>query len=122
MAKTIYRNRDFAVQTLTNAGVIYLNPSHNLEDVFEGSIQFTATGTNASGTFSASCQLQGSNSSGFTTGVINLGSPVVLSDTVTGSIPLSGNSLNYAYYRVAITGAGTQSTTVVGTYTAKGRN
>lgn len=117
----MFRNRNFAAQTLTDAGVIYLNPAHNLEDVFEGSIVFTATGTKATGTFSASAQLQGSNSSDFSTGVVNLGSPVVLSDTVTGAIPLSGNSLNYAYYRVAITGSGTQSTSVIGTYTAKGR-
>jgi hypothetical protein len=117
----MFRNKNFAVQTLTNAGVIYLNPSHNLEDIFEGSIQFTATGTNVSGSFAASCQLQGSNSADFSTGAINLGSAVVLADTVRGSIPLSGNSLYYAYYRVAITGSGTQSTTVVGTYTAKGR-
>ncbi|MFA6185494.1 MAG: hypothetical protein WC720_05120 [Candidatus Shapirobacteria bacterium] len=118
----MYRNRNFVAQTLTDAGVIYLNPQHALEDVFEGSIQFTATGTKATGTFAASCQLQGSNSVDFSTGVVNLGSAVVLSDTVLGSIPLSGNSLNFAYYRVAITGSGTQSTSVVGTYTAKGRN
>lgn len=117
----MFQNRNFASQTLTNAGVIYLNPQHNLQDVFEGSIQFTAKGTGVSGSFSASCQLQGSNSADFSTGVVNLGSAVVLSDGVIGSIPLSGNSLNFAYYRVAITGSGTQSTTVIGTYTAKGR-
>jgi len=118
----MYRNQNFAAQTLTDAGVIYLNPAHNIEDIFEGSIQFTATGTKATGTFSASAQLQGANSADFSTGAVNLGSPVVLSDTVTGSIPLSGNSLYFTYYRVAITGSGTQSTSVVGTYTAKGRD
>jgi hypothetical protein len=118
----MFRNQDIATQLLTDAGVIYLDPAQNLEDIFEGSIQFTATGTNATGAFSVSAQLQGSNSSGFSTGVVNLGSPVVLSDTVTGSIPLSGTQLAYAYYRVELTGAGTQTTNVVGTYTAKGKD
>ncbi len=118
----MFRNRNFAVQTLTNAGVIYLNPAQNLENIFEGSILFTATGTQVTGTFAGSAQLQGSNSSDFSTGVINLGSPVTLANTVTGAIVLSGNVLNYAFYRVAITGSGTQSSTVIGTYTAKGRN
>lgn len=118
----MFRNQNFASQLLTDAGVIYTNPVHAIEDIFEGSIQFTATGIEATGTFSVSAQLQGSNSADFSTGVINLGSPVVLSDTVTGSIPLAGNSLNFAYYRVELTGAGTQTTNVVGTYTAKGRN
>lgn len=117
----MFRNQDFASQLLTDAGVIYTNPVHAIQDKFEGSIQFTATGIEATGTFSVSAQLQGSNSADFSTGVINLGSPVVLSDTVAGSIPLAGNSLNFAYYRVELTGAGTQTTNVVGTYTAKGR-
>jgi hypothetical protein len=117
----MFRNQDIATQLLTDAGIIYLNPAQNIEDIFEGSILFTATGTNATGVFSVSAQLQGSNSSDFSTGVVNLGSPVVLSDTVTGAIPLSGNNLQYAYYRVELTGAGTQTTNVVGTYTAKGR-
>jgi len=117
----MYRNQNFAEQTLTDDGVIYLNPVHLLESEYEGSVIFTATGTKATGTFSASAQLQGSNSADFSTGVVAIGDPVVLADTVTGAIPLSGNTLYYAYYRVAITGSGTQSTAVVGTYTAKGK-
>ena len=118
----MFQNQNIATQLLTDAGIIFLNPAHAIEDKFEGSIQFTATGIEATGTFSVSAQLQGSNSADFSTGLVDLGSPVVLSDTVTGSIPLSGNSLNFAYYRVKLTGAGTQTTNVVGTYTAKGRN
>lgn len=117
----MFRNKDFAEQTLTDAGVIYLNPAQNIEDIFEGSILFSATGTKATGTFSSSAQLQGSNSADFSTGVVNLGSPVVMTDTVLSAIALSGTTLAYAYYRVALTGSGTQSTAVIGTYTAKGR-
>lgn len=118
----MFRNQNFASQLLTDAGVIYTNPVHALEAIFEGSILFTATGIEATGTFSVSAQLQGSNSADFSTGVVNLGSPVVMADTVTSAIPLSGNNLQYAYYRNELTGAGTQTTNVVGTYTAKGRN
>lgn len=116
----MFVNKAFASQTLTNAGVIYLTPGVNLEDNFKGSVLFTVKGTKATGTFDATCQLQGSNSSDFSTGVVNLGSPVVLSDTVVGAVPLSGNDLYYAYYRVSVTGAGTQSTAVIGTITIKG--
>jgi len=118
----MFRNQNFAAQTLTNAGVIYLNPIHNLESIFEGSIIFTVKGTKATGTYSLSAQLQGSNSADFSTGVVDLGSAVTPADTVVGEVPLSGNSLNYAFYRVAITGSGTQSTSVIGTYTAKGKD
>ena len=118
----MFRNQNFATQLVTDTGVIYLNPAQNLEDIFEGSILFTATPTNLTGTFDMDAQLQGSNSSDFSTGVVNLGSPVALVDLTTSEIVLSGNSLHYAYYRVAITGADTQTTNVVGTYTAKGRN
>jgi len=118
----MYRNIDFTAQTLTDAGVIYTNPAHLIDGEFEGSVLFTATGTKATGTFASSAQLQGSNSADFSTGVVNLGSPVVMADTVTSEIPLSGNTLYYSYYRVAFTGSGTQSTSLVGTYTAKGRS
>lgn len=118
----MYRNQNIATQLLTDAGVIFLNPAHFVEDKFEGSVLFTATGIEATGTFSVSAQLQGSNSADFSTGVVDLGSPVVLSDTVTGAITLAGNTMHYAHYRVQLTGAGTQATNVVGTYTAKGRD
>ena len=118
----MFRNQNIASQLITDTGVVYLNPAQNLEDIFEGSILFTATGTKATGTFDVSAQLQGSNSADFSTGTVDLGSPVVLADVTTGAIPLSGNSLNYAYYRVELTGSGTQTTNIVGTYTAKGRN
>ncbi len=118
----MFRNQNIASQLLTDAGVIYLNPAHAIEAEFEGSVLFTATGTNATGTFNVSAQLQGSNSADFSTGVVNLGSPVVLADTVLSAIPLSGTQLAYKYYRVELTGSGTQTTNVIGTYTAKGRN
>lgn len=116
-----YHNQNLAEQTLTDAGVINFNPADELEGIFEGSVLFTMTGTQVTGTLSGSCQLQGSNSADFSTGSVDLGSPVALSDGVAVEIPLSGNTLYYAYYRVQITGSGTQSTTVVGTYTMKGR-
>ncbi len=116
----MFRTKTFTAQTLTDAGVIYLNPAHDIEDNFEGSILFTAKGTKATGTFSCSAQLQGSNDSAFANAV-DLGSAVVMSDTVNAAIALSGNTLYYNYYRVKLTGSGTQSTSVIGTYTAKGR-
>jgi len=118
----IFRNQNFASQLITDTGTVYLDPKLNLESVFEGSVLFTATPTNATGTFDVDAQLQGSNSEDFSTGVINLGSPVALVDTTTSAIALSGTQLAYAYYRVAITGADTQTTNVVGTVTIKGRD
>lgn len=117
----MYRNQDIAEVTVTDAGVVNLDPTQKVDGVFEGSILFTATPTSVSGTLSVSAQLQGSNDAAFTKGVVDLGAPVVLSDGVTDEVPLAGNTLHYAYYRVKLTGAGTQSTTVVGTYTMKGR-
>lgn len=116
----MYRNQDFVSQTLTDAGTVILDPSHNLEDNWEGVVTFIATGTKATGTFSASAQLQGCNESTFAAPVA-IGSAVVMSDTVTAVIPLGGTILYYAYYRVVITGNGTQSTSIVGNYTGKGR-
>lgn len=115
----MYRNQNFAVQTLTDAGTVELNADDFIEDVFEGSVIFLATGTKTTGTFSASAQLQGSNDN---VTFVDLGSPVVLADTVPGAIALAGNTLYYAYYKVVITGSGTQSTEIVGNYTVKGRN
>ena len=115
-------NKNFVSQLITDTATIYITLVKNLESIFEGSLIFTVTGTNATGTFDVDAQLQGSNSSDFSTGVVNLGSPVALSDTVTAVVALSGNILYYAYYRVAITGADTQTTNVVGTVTMKGRN
>ncbi|MCK5603426.1 hypothetical protein KAR91_16190 [Candidatus Pacearchaeota archaeon] len=115
-------NQNFVSQLITDTATVYITLLKNLESIFEGSLIFTVTGTKATGTFDVDAQLQGSNSADFSTGVINLGSPVALSDTVTGAVPLSGTVLYYAYYRVAITGADTQTTNVVGTVTMKGRN
>jgi hypothetical protein len=116
-----FRDKDFASQLITDTGVIYLNPADDLQDKWEGSIIFTATGTKATGAFDVTAQLQGSNSADFSTGVVNLGSPVVMADTVLSAIVLSGNILYYRYYRVQLTGAGTQTTNVIGTYTKKAR-
>jgi hypothetical protein len=114
----MYRNKSFASQTLTDAGTVTLNPAHDVESNFEGSIIFAAKGTKATGTFSASAQLQGSLDG---TNWVNLGSAVVMSDATWAAIPLTGNTLYYNAYRVVITGSGTQSTAIVGAYTAKGR-
>ncbi len=113
-----YRNQAFAEQILTDDGQVILNPADQIFD-FEGSIIFGATGVKASGTFSASAQLQGSNDA-FATKK-DLGSPVVMVDTVTAEMPLSGTILYYVNYRVVITGTGTQSTAITGTYTKKSR-
>ena len=117
----MYLNKNFAEQTLTDAGIIYLNPLQNLQDKFEGSVLFTVTGTEVTGTYALSAQLQGSNDVAFATGVANLGSPVTPADTVLGVVALSGTLLAHSYYRVEITGAGTQSTTVIGTVEIKAR-
>jgi hypothetical protein len=116
----MFVNKAFASQTLTDSGTVYLNPGVNLEDNFKGTVLFTVKGTKATGTFGASAQLQGSNSSDFSTGVINLGSPVNMSDATNAAVPLSGTDLYYAYYRVVVTGSQTQSTAVIGTVTIKG--
>lgn len=118
----MFLNKNCAEQTLTDAGIIYLDPELNIEDNFEGSVLFTVTGTEDTGTYALSAQLQGSNSEDFSTGVADLGSPVTPADTVLGVVALSGTLLAYAYYRVEITGSGTQSTAVIGTVTIKGRN
>jgi hypothetical protein len=113
----MFRNISFASQTLTNAGTVILNPAHNLQSNSQGAIAFTAKGTKATGTFAASAQLQGSLDN---TNWVDLGSAVVMSDTVNAAIPLTGNTLYYNNYRVVITGSGTQSTAVIGSYLAKG--
>lgn len=117
-----FRNQNFATQLLTDAGTIFITLLENIESVFEGSLIFTVEGTELTGTFDVDAQLQGSNSADFTTGVINLGSPVALVDTVAALVALSGTQLAHAYYRVAITGTGVQTANVIGTVTLKGRD
>ena len=95
-----------------------LNPGH-LIDGFDGTVLFTAKGTKVSGTFAGSAQLQGSLDG---TNWTAIGSAVVMADTVQSAIPLGGTILYYKFYRVLITGSGTQSTTVIGSYVAKGRD
>jgi len=118
----MFLNKKFPSQLITDTATVYISAGVNLEDVFEGSVIFTATGTNVTGTFDVDCQLQGSNSADFSTGVVAIGSPVALADTVTSAVALSVTLLAHAYYRVAITGADTQTTNVVGTVTIKGRD
>jgi len=115
----MYRNLNFEVQTITDTGTVYLNAEHNIEDIWEGSVIFTATATNVTGTFDVDVTPQGSLD-GVTW--VNAGSLVALADTVTAAAPITGKILFYAYYRLKITGADTQSTTVVGQYLAKGRS
>ena len=114
-----YITQTFASQTLTDAGTVELDPSFDVENTFEGTLNFVATGTKATGTFAASAQLQGSNDG---TTFVNIGSAVSMTDTVAATIPLGGTILYYNYYKVVITGSGTQSTAVVGSWTLKGRD
>lgn len=118
----MFLNKNFATELLTDTGTIFMNLLQNLEDTFEGSLIFTAEGTELTGTFDMDAQLQGSNSEDFSTGVINLGSPVAMVDTVAAVIALSGTVLHHAHYRLSITGVGVQTADVIGTVTLKGRD
>jgi hypothetical protein len=115
----MYRNQGFAEATLTDTGVVTLNPSHFIEDEFEGIVGFDITADTVSGTLDGDCQLQGSIDG---TNWINIGSTVAIVDATTVHIPLGGTVLYFAYYRVTVTGVGTQSTTINANYLAKGRN
>ncbi len=114
----MYRNQIFSQQTLTDAGTVTLNPSHLIEEEFEGIIEYVIEGNQVTGTIDGDCQLQGSLD-GSTW--INIGSTVALVDGVAVSVPLGSTTLLYAYYQVVITGVGTQSTTIDASYLAKGR-
>jgi len=112
------RKQDFASQLITDTATVYLYPAHDIEDVWEGSVIFTATATNATGTFDVDVTPQGSID-GVTW--VNCGSLVALVDTVKAVAPITGNVLFYSYYRLKITGADVQTTNVIGQYLAKGR-
>ncbi len=114
----MYRDASFATQLITDTGTVYLNANDNIEDIWEGTIIFTATATKATGTFDVDVTPQGSID-GVTW--VNCGTLVALADTVIAAAPITGNILHYAYYRLKITGADTQTTNVVGQYLAKGR-
>lgn len=116
----MYRNINFAAQTLTDAGVIYFDPQQLVKET-DGTLYFVATGTKTTGTFSASAQLQGSTKKDFSKNVVNIGSPVVMADTVPAIVSETVNALNQFYYRLEITGSGTQSTEVEVTFAAKDR-
>jgi len=115
----MYRNQTLPDQTLTDAGVIYFNPAHAIESEFEGTLGFAVTAANVSGTTAGSCQLQGSNDG---TNWVDIGSPVAIADATTIHVPLGDVILYYTYYRVELTGSGTQSSTITTTYNAKGRD
>ena len=115
----MYRNQSFAETTLTDAGVVTLNPSHFVEDNWEGVVGFDVKADTVSGTLAGNCQLQGSVDG---TNWVNIGSTVAISDGVTVHVPLGSTILYFAYYRVTVTGSGTQSTTINANYLAKGRN
>jgi hypothetical protein len=114
----MYRNTEFAEATLTNAGTVTLNPAHFIENEFEGVVNFDVKADTVSGTLAGNCQLQGSIDG---TNWTNIGSTVAIADATTKNVPLGGTVLYYAFYRVVITGSGTQVTTINGNYLAKGR-
>lgn len=115
----MYRNQTLAQATLTDAGTVISNPSHFIEDNFEGAIAFNVLSNSVSGVLDGDCQLQGSIDG---TNWVNLGATVALVDATSVAVNLAGNTLYYAYYRVVTTGVGVQSTTLDVTYLAKGRN
>lgn len=115
----MYRNQDFDSQLITDTGTVFLNPEHFIEKNFEGSVVFTATATKATGTFDVDVTPQGSIDG---TTWIDCGTTVSLIDTTIAAAPITGNTLYYAYYRLKITGADTQTTNVIGQYLAKGKD
>lgn len=115
----MYRNQTLAQATLTDDGTVISNPAHKIEGEFEGSIAFNVLGNQVTGTLDGDCQLQGSID-GSTW--VNIGATVALVDGTAVTVPLGGNILYYAYYRVVTIGVGTQSTTLDVTYLAKGRS
>ena len=115
----MYRNQTLAQATLTDAGVVISNPSHFIEDNFEGTIAFNVLANTVTGVLDGDCQLQGSIDG---TNWVNIGSTVAIADATTINVNLGGTVLYYAYYRITTTGVGTQSTTLDVTYLAKGRN
>ena len=111
--------KPFTDVTLTDAAVLSVNANDFLEDKFEGTFLFAITGTKVTGTFDVTAQLQFSQDN---TNWINSGSPVTMSDTVTSQLvePNAG-VLRAAYYRVTLTGSGTQSTTIAASYSRKSK-
>jgi hypothetical protein len=115
----MYRNQPFAETTLTDTGVVIFNPVHFIEDEFEGVVGFDVTADTVTGVLDGDCQLQGSIDG---TNWINIGSTVAIADATTVHVPLGSTVLYFAYYRVTVTGVGTQSTTLNANYLAKGRS
>lgn len=114
----LYRKATFASQLITNTATVYANPNDEIDGEFEGTILFTATATNATGTFDVDVTLQGSIDN---VTFVSIETPVALVDTVKGAASLTGSLIKYAYYRLKITGADTQTTNVIAQYLAKGR-
>ena len=98
--------------------MVTFDPAYEIEDNFEGSVIFVVTADTVTGTLDGDVQLQGS---GDGTNWVNLGSTVAIADATSVAIPLTGNTLYYNEYRVQLTGVGTQSTTINGSVTIKGR-
>lgn len=101
---------------LSDAATVNLDPSHDLEDHFDGSIIFDVTSANVSGTTAGNAQLQGSNGGN---DWVDIGSPVAIADATTKIVELSGTKISYAYYRVQVVGSGTQETDLTWKYNAK---
>jgi len=112
------KNINLGTQLLTDTEVKTFNPADKIEKDFEGSLVFAVTSEKLTGTLDGDCQLQGSLDG---TNWINIGSTVALVDVSTVAVPLSGTVLYYNYYRVTVTGVGTQTTNVSVTYGKKSR-
>ncbi len=114
------RNITFDDVTLTDTGVVTINPSDNIEKDFEGTVNFTVESVQTTGTTDGDVQLQSSND-GFVANVVNEGSTVALVAGAVVQIPYvnSTNKIPAINYRIQITGVGTQSTELTATYTRK---
>lgn len=113
-----YRNMTFDDVTLTDAGVVTSDPSDNIEEDFEGSVNFTVGSVQTTGTTDGDVQLQSSND-GFVANVVDEGSTVALVAGAVVQIPLAGTKIAARNYRIQTTGVGTQSTELTVTYTRK---
>jgi len=113
-------HKPFTEATVTDAGIVILNPNDLIgyvEPEFEGVVSFVITPTEVTGTLSISAQLQGSlDNSVF----VNIDSPVALADGVSALVT-AGTTLSFDYYRVTLTGSGTQSTTIAASYSRKSK-
>lgn len=102
--------------TLTDAGTVTQAITGDFTTTFEGVINFAVTATQVSGTTAGNIQVQGSLDN---TNFVDVGGTVAIADGTTVLAGLPSTTISYNYYRITITGSGTQSTTISTTYSAK---